>query len=244
MGYGLPALAAVTDIGGTFLQDRLNTRARHDAQGFEANMYANRYQMQVADLEKAGLNPMLATGLSAGSAPSSSAQGISAPDVGGKIIAGRSTSAAVANVQQDTLKKAAETRNVDVDTLVKGGMIQQIAAVTANSLASADQARAMAEQIRAMIPKIEAEVKLIQTQQEKNKSDIRLNQSLVQANDILNSLRMAETVLKGQEAKIQQPRAEEYEKHKEAFGKSAAAADWMQNVYKMLNPFYHLSGGK
>lgn len=241
MGIGTDILAAGGNIGSTLLQDRLNTANRHDAQDWETLMYANRYTMMVNDLKRAGLNPMLAYMQSPGGAPSSSAQSVQAPDVVGAINSTRANSAMVANTNADTLKKGAETENVKVDTLVKGGMMQQIAAMTASSLASAEQSKAMAEQIKVTIPKIEMEISKMKTEIEKDKSNIQLNDSLIQANQVLNSLRMAETVLRGQEADINEPKAAGYrnasERDKKMLGKTAGSAEIMQNIWRMVNPF-------
>lgn len=237
------------ELGMSFLNNRMNNANRHDAQDWEGMMFANRYQMQVQDLMRAGLNPMLAYGTGPGSTPGSSAQGLQRPDVTGAFNSTRAVTAQVANTQQDTLKKAAEARNIDTDTLVKSGMVEQVAAMTASSMASAEQATAMAEQIRVSIPKIEAEIQNIKTQIDKNKSDVQLNDSLIKANAYLNSLRLAETTLHGQQITLQGPKVKAYENAKanknDALGSTAAMGDVMQNFWRMVNPFHStFTGGK
>lgn len=71
MGPGaLAATGVALDFANTAYANRMQTRAAHEAQDFSAQQYATRYQTQVADLKKAGLNPMLAYMQSPGSAPS------------------------------------------------------------------------------------------------------------------------------------------------------------------------------
>lgn len=233
------------EVGSSLLQDRLNTRARRESQAYNTEMFGKRYQMQVADLKAAGLNPMLAYMTGPGGGPSSSAQTASKPDLVGSVMSGRATSAQVANVQADTVKKTAETRNVDIDTMLKGGMIEQVASMTASAMASAEQARAMVEQIKATLPKIDVEIQKMKIEMEKDKSNIKLNESLILANQYRNSLVQAQAVLAGQEAALQAPKVEAVG-HSAASrslrGATGATADIMQNFYKMLNPFY--MGGK
>lgn len=248
MGIGLGDVGvAGLEIGGSLLQDRLNTRARHDAQDFSAGQFAHKYQTQVADLKAAGLNPMLAYMTGAGSAPQTSAASVQKPDVVGAVNQSRSNSAMVANVNADTMKKEAERRNVDMDTNVKWGMVDQVAAMTASAMASADQADAMTQQIRMSLPKIDVEIRRLESEIKKNKSDVELNKSLIDANAFRNSLVKAQTILEGQKAVVNAPRVEAYEAEKKrgtnALGKSAAAADLMQNFYRMINPFHKNFGG-
>jgi len=245
-GLGEIAGGILGEIGSTFLQDRLNTRGANAQRDWEGGMYARRYQTQVKDLLAAGLNPMLAYSQTPGGVPTSGAVAVNKPDISSAFNTTRATSAQVANVNQDTMKKAAETRNTDIDTLVKSGMVEEVAARTAAALSSAEQSRAMVNQIEATIPKIEAEIKNIETQIEKNKSDIRLNESLIVANKYLNSLRSAETYLKQQETLFNQPKEQAYKadskgKRSNILGQSTIAGDLMQQFYRMINPF---KGGK
>lgn len=65
-GFGSEALSKGLDFG-------LNFASAKQAQDFAKKVYKNRYQWMVSDLEKAGLNPMLAYTQSPGSGPSGEA---------------------------------------------------------------------------------------------------------------------------------------------------------------------------
>lgn len=240
--------AALGSGAGSLFQDRLNRRASNAQRDWEGYMFSHRYQAQVGDLMAAGLNPMLAYMQSPGGVPSSSAATVDRPDVVGSFNSTRATSAQVANVNADTLKKAAETENTDMDTMLKGGMVYQVAAQTSAALASADQSRALAEQIRVSIPKITVEIEELRSRVEKNKADTELAQSLVVANQYLNSLRMAQARLEGRKAALAEqdialrdPKVKSLgsasDDARRIYGQSSVVSDVMQNFYDMVNPF-------
>lgn len=235
------------DIAGTFLQDRLNTRAAREQRSWEENMFKTRYQMQTADLKAAGLNPMLAYMQSPGGAPSGASSSVQKPGLADSFNASRAVTAQVANTNADTVKKVAEKQNVDMDTALKGGMIESVAAQAVHSMSSAAQADAMVQQIRATLPKIDTEIQKMQTEIQKDKSNIDLNNAMIRAQQFKNSLVQAETMLTGKKATseqqditLKQPRVSAYEKHPESaerVGKVGAFADLMQQFWRTVNPF-------
>lgn len=174
---------------------------QHDAQGFDMQMFMSRYQNMVRDLEAAGLNPMLAYTQGPGAAPTSPiGQGANFDtDPVGKGVAAYNTtriaSATEANIQADTLKKTAEAKNVDVDTLVKSGIPAVQAAQIVEATNSAEQSKAMTEQIRVQIPKVEFEIQNLQTQIKNTNEDTKLKQSMESLNAYLEMLRMVEARL-------------------------------------------------
>jgi pyruvate kinase len=62
-------LSALPVIGG-ILDNIFASNRQEDAQSFSAQQYATRYQTQVEDMKKAGINPMLSATSGAGSQPS------------------------------------------------------------------------------------------------------------------------------------------------------------------------------
>ena len=69
------------DIIGSLIQSDQNRRESRRNRAFQKEMFINKYQFAAKDLEKAGLNRMLALG-EPGGVPSGSAIGITAPQMG------------------------------------------------------------------------------------------------------------------------------------------------------------------
>lgn len=65
--------SAVQEYASGAMNQRYALERQHQAQDFSAQQYEKRYQTQVTDMKKAGINPMLAASQGAGSAPQSSA---------------------------------------------------------------------------------------------------------------------------------------------------------------------------
>lgn len=197
---------ALLNTAGSFLNQRFAKERQHDAQGFEEQMFRNRYQMQTQDLMKAGLNPMLAYTQGAPGAPGSSAAGYAESNIGtnaaGTFNQSRLASAQEANIVEDTKKKreevqltAAHKTNVEADTLGKLQVPAVMASTVVHNTSTAAQADAATKKIQAEIPQVESQIAHLKSQIQKNKSDVQLNNSLVQANEYLNALRKAETFL-------------------------------------------------
>lgn len=91
------------------------------AQAFSERMFKNRYQMETADLMKAGLNPMLAYIKGGGQSPSGSPVGASSPSVPAFSNSGNSLVQSLATAAQIKLINA-QADNVAADTKVKEGI--------------------------------------------------------------------------------------------------------------------------
>jgi hypothetical protein len=97
---------AAGNAASTWYTNRQSQKRQREAQDFSAQQYAKRYQTQVADLKKAGLNPMLAVSQSPGSAPQGSAAPVQNPEVGSSFASGAE--------QASNLRKAKyETQNLE-----------------------------------------------------------------------------------------------------------------------------------
>lgn len=131
-------------LGG--LADNLFARNRQeDTQAFNAEQYAKRYQVQIEDMKKAGINPMLSVSQGAGAAPSSTS---SSP--GSNFTQAALQSAQIANINADTENKDAQRKLLE--------------AQASQATASAGQATANIGQINATVNKINEEIKNIPTE--------------------------------------------------------------------------------
>lgn len=131
---------------GQHYQNEENKEAAEDQMEFQMMMSSTAYQRAVKDMQKAGLNPMLAYQQGGASTP-----GGAMPVIGNKVAAGMNsaaTAAQVQNVSADTEKKEAEARNVDADTELKRTMIPLTMQQTLTSGSSAGHLEAMRDNIR------------------------------------------------------------------------------------------------
>lgn len=196
MGAGALAITAAADFASTAYANRLQTRAAHEAQDFSAQQFETRYQRQVQDLKKAGLNPMLAYGQSPGSSPQGIQPQMRVSESGKMINEGRIVSAQVGAIEADTALKYSEKRKVDAESITEMLRPMQIAT-------SSEQAQEQANVLRATIAKIDAEIDNIEQQKKKGVSDVKLNESLISLNNAKRMVENAqEQLLKNQKAKI------------------------------------------
>lgn len=139
-----PIIASLFGSGASALLGGFFGRSNQDdAQSFNAQQFATRYQTSVKDMAAAGLNPMLAYSQGGGAGATSSAVSAQVPDFGATISQARTSSA-----QSELLK--AQTQN----QAAQGELYQAQAAkaraefwytqgpLTASTQASADQSRA------------------------------------------------------------------------------------------------------
>lgn len=80
-------------IGGSLVSGLFSAREANKNRDFQAYMSGSARQRDVADLKKAGLNPILAAGYGGGSSTPGGAQG-SMPDIGSTVNTARSVSQA------------------------------------------------------------------------------------------------------------------------------------------------------
>lgn len=97
----------------TWYQNRQAAKQQHEAQDFSAQQYATRYQTQVKDMKKAGLNPMLAAGASPGSAPTGQAAPVQEMPVREAIQDTTTATAQQAKMKQETINLKFEQKNIE-----------------------------------------------------------------------------------------------------------------------------------
>lgn len=121
-------------MGGTYLQWAANKNLQEDAQSFDERMSSTAYQRAVADMEKAGLNPMLAYMKGGASSPTSGQGSVSAPDITGAISTAQQMKRTESELQTQEAQRAL------------------IAAQTMESIAKADNTTQQTAESRARVP--------------------------------------------------------------------------------------------
>lgn len=106
--------AAAAQVASAAIPAYMNRQESRDSREFDRWMYRNRHQMEVADLRKAGLNPIL----SAGSSPPGTGthSGTNIGEFGNPVTAylnAKQIKETTKNIHQDTKKKTAETNAAD-----------------------------------------------------------------------------------------------------------------------------------
>ena len=176
-------ITAGTNIGSTLLGGSIANANTGKQIAFEKWKMANAHQMEIRDLEAAGLNPVLSAGGSGASAGSITPQ---MPDTSGianagnaifqAITAKNATNATNADV---SLKKSQET-NTDVDTTVKAAQAGLTDANTAKTIIETKIKEAEAEKAK---QRIQAELEKTKIEIEETKQKIRNLQSEKQYTD-------------------------------------------------------------
>lgn len=83
MGFGSFAGGVASSIAGVALQDHYNRASAKRQMKWQEAMRATQYQTAMADMEKAGLNPILAYKQGGAGTPSGSAPTVGMPDIAG-----------------------------------------------------------------------------------------------------------------------------------------------------------------
>lgn len=132
--------AIAGSILGSAAQAKYNMDAQEDVQDFQRKMFRERYQMTVKDMEKAGLNPMLAVSQGAGSVPSGTGgSSIAAPDIQGAI------------------SSAQQVKRTESEVMTQKAQQQLMLMEGAKNVAQADVLSQEARNLRDMNAKIKSE---------------------------------------------------------------------------------------
>lgn len=132
--------AIAGSVLGSAAQAKYNMDAQEDVQDFQRKMFRERYQMTVKDMEKAGLNPMLAVSQGAGSVPSGTGgSSIAAPDIQGAI------------------SSAQQVKRTESEVMTQKAQQQLMLTEGAKNVAQADVLSQEARNLRDMNAKIKSE---------------------------------------------------------------------------------------
>lgn len=104
----MAALAAGAVIGGSLLSGMFGRKSQKTSIGFQREMAQKAHQYEVADLRKAGLNPIL-SGTGGGGARASGGAMPSTPDFAGSAVAALRIKSEIKNIQAQTNLTDAKT---------------------------------------------------------------------------------------------------------------------------------------
>lgn len=167
-------LAAAGDIGSSVVSGLFNQASARDARHFESNMSNTAYQRAAADLEKAGLNRILALGNPA-STPSSPMA--SMPDAkAGSAYAAGSTAKTVQNVNNETVRLLQEQqRKTRFEGDAAAEQAANIRAQTQNLIEQTHNLPLTGAEIKARTKTYPESVNLMKYQSKKTEADTRLS---------------------------------------------------------------------
>lgn len=192
---GAAGASGLMEIGGNIVSGIMGQMSADKAMDFAKNMYKHRYQWTMSDMEKAGLNPILAYQQGGGSTPSGSTATFPNPLAGAATSAKKVGMAAAEHqlLKSTSAKQDQETKTsaaVETTERFRAGteaermqnerlMREKIIADTLASTSSARQIEAMTENFRALTGKLGIESRLLerseagkQWEEEFNKSGI------------------------------------------------------------------------
>jgi hypothetical protein len=156
-GIGLIG-SEMTNSANTDIANSANTAAQQrqdQANQFNAQQYATRYQTTVKDLQAAGLNPMLAYGQGAGSQPTAQAAPVNVPAPRVNSLSNAAQGAIAASMNAADLKLKAEQVNATN---------AQTEQMRTQGLANTAQALKTTAEIEKVGPEIDVLKKTLQTQ--------------------------------------------------------------------------------
>lgn len=223
--WEIPAAMAVASYLGNERTNSANAALSDKQMDFQERMSNTSYQRAVADLQSAGLNPMLAYSRGGASTPQGSmATMTNSAEAGSRSYASSALlQAQRENIQAQTVKTAADTdlsksqtNLTNMKALTEAGVPPLLAAQTQAALGNAAQSNAMVNKIEAEIPllnanlrKVNQEIENLVAQLAKTKQDTSTSFALdvlyrKQANltDTLNALNLVRTTLTGEQAAL------------------------------------------
>jgi len=134
MGMGTDVFSSILGYMGTQDTNQANKEIAQENNAWSAQQFATRYQTSVNDMQKAGLNPMLAYSQGGGSPPT--AQQVQFQNPVASALEGYHRSVERDQMRQQIDLSKAQANNVNADTAVKNAQASLIAEQTKQSSAT------------------------------------------------------------------------------------------------------------
>lgn len=150
-GFAGQAGSGVADVISTNNTNATNVQLQNQANQFSERMSSTAWQRGVADMEKAGINPMLAVSQGSASAPTGQAAATESTQFGSKVLGGSLASA------RDMARTVADIKNTHAETTLKNAKALTEVETAKKEMHNAHTAEIATEVAKHQLPAVKAQ---------------------------------------------------------------------------------------